>query len=237
MNNAPKSLKTWLAAHLGDLCTPLNSDQAYFRPFVCKGDIETADIFLVGINPATPIHPSDMTLDNYMHLLQDYDRFLALYSSLRQAQGKTTKSRTRTGMDAFIQWLSSACGHAILETNVIPYPTKDVKALRKVPEATQAHAKAIFMKLLTTLKPRLLVVHGKESACVLEELLINAGLLAAGETRSAAPIETLESMTPWLKFTYPDGKLCQVVVCRHFMYYGKSGESFRLFRERLEKLL
>src|SRR5699024_9391342 len=56
---------------------PYNNDDShpYYRPFVVQSKDEKYDIFLAGINPATPIYRKDIDLNLYTDLLTDYAEF------------------------------------------------------------------------------------------------------------------------------------------------------------------
>ncbi len=128
-------------------------------------------ISLVGINPATPIYPDELDIDEYAGLLLDYDRFLAYYRQKRLDANKAPLSRTRTGMHSFIKWLAQAIPAPIVETNVIPYPTSRSKDLAKVPDWVKSRAREIFVQLLHRVRPRLLLLHGKDTVIETVELV------------------------------------------------------------------
>jgi hypothetical protein len=221
-----------------ELCQPLLPGKAFFRPFILKGDIESVRTFLVGINPATPIFPSDeLSLDKYVQLIGNYDLFLQFYSACRAQNQQTPLSRTRTGINNFIQWLSLHTNSSILETNVIPYPTDDLKTLYAEPNGIRTRAKEIFLHLLLTLQPTLLIVHSKKAFMELILLLQANAITFQQEPTILLPIEELEHTSPIASFQYTNGKICRIAVCRHLMYYGKKGDSFQLFRTKLADLL
>ena len=92
-----EKVRTW--------CVPTQDNKAYYRPFICSGDLSKAYIFLAGINPATQIYPEEMDVDSYVDMLLDYSRFMEFYKSSRLKKGKDEISRTRTGMISFIDYL------------------------------------------------------------------------------------------------------------------------------------
>ena len=119
---------------LKNMCTAPRPGLPYYRPLVCKGALSEIDVLLVGINPATPITASDLGFEDYVRYLLDYERFLKYYSETRVRNGKPPKSRTRTGIDSFVEWLSQRTSKSIAETNVIAYPTANTKELKRLSE-------------------------------------------------------------------------------------------------------
>ena len=208
---------------------PAGEGLAYFRPMICKKTVAPGCIFLVGINPATPVTPDDLDVDTYAGLLLDYDRFLAYYRQRRIDARKTALSRTRTGMHSFIQWLAKAVPDPIVETNVIPYPTPRTKDLKKVPDWVKSQAREIFVQLLQRVQPRLLLLHGKDTVTETAELLRNHRI-ANVHVDPRADIRALEDQPTLFRFEWPGGGDCKALACRHFMYYGESGSSFAGFR-------
>lgn len=77
------------------MCTLQDDSKAYYRPFICNGELTQVDTFLIGINPATPILQSELDIDEYVKLLLNYDEFIKYYKRQRVSKGKTELSRTR----------------------------------------------------------------------------------------------------------------------------------------------
>ena len=178
-----------------------------------------------------------MDLDNYVELLCDYDKFINYYKQVRINNGKSEISRTRTGMNSFLNWLSNQTAKAIAETNVICYPTANVKLLRKEPDYILESGKEIFRKLLMSFTPRLLILHGKETVQHCFDIMVKQRLVSPHEFDIEKPIEQLERQLPLFEFGYPGGKTGAALACRHFMYYGAKGESFTNFRHNVSALL
>lgn len=219
------------------MCIAPDNSKAYYRPFICRGELSRIDVFLVGINPATPILEKDLEIDEYVRLLLNYDEFISFYKESRTSIGKTEFSRTRTGINAFIEWLNTKTDFGILETNVIPYPTENLKLLWKEPLKIIENGKDIFYKILMIFMPRLLILHGKESVTQVIEILNKKEMLMISGIDLAQSIAQIETHVPFINFEYPNGKKGLIVCCRHFMYYGKTGNSFLKFRNKLEELI
>lgn len=87
-----EKLKAW--------CIPILNNKAYYRPFICEGDLSKADIFLVGINPATLIYSEEMDVNTQ---LLDYNRFIGFYKKSRLEKGKDEISMI--GQKSYIDYL------------------------------------------------------------------------------------------------------------------------------------
>lgn len=215
------------------MCEAPGAGKAYYRPFICRGDLSRADIFFVGTNPATPITPEDMDLDEYVELLLDYERFIEFYKKSRISRDKSELSRTRIGMNSFLKWLSKHTALSIIETDVISYPAEKLKHLRKEPKQVIERGKDIFYELVVNFKPKLLILHGKETVEQAADVFCRSGILSPGSINLDQAVDEMEKQVPLIEFTYPDNKTGIIVACRHFMYYGSTGDSFKEFREKL----
>lgn len=53
------------------------------------------DVFIVRINPATPIYAHEIELEHYVELLTNYDAFYKEYNRVNENTGSPKISRTR----------------------------------------------------------------------------------------------------------------------------------------------
>lgn len=222
---------------LKDMCIEPDYGKAYYRPFICNGDLSKVNIFFVGINPATPIFPNEMDINEYVELLFNYDKFMDYYRTSRTNLNKNEISRTRIGMNSFLSWLSNHTEHAILETDVIPYPTASLRELKKESKCTIDKGKDIFYNLVAAFKPSLLILHGKKTIEHVNEIFIEKGLFLDNGINIKQSIKEMEQQSPLMTFKYDNGKIGIIIACRHFMYYGNKGNSFDLFRKRTFELI
>ena len=211
---------------------PLEEGKAYYRPFVCSGDLSKADIFLVGINPATPIYPEDIDIDSYVDLLLDYNKFMDFYRKKRLDSSKSEISRTRLGMNSFISWLNHYTRSTILETDVIPYPTPSLKELKRESESIKEQGKDIFVNLIQELKPGLIILHGKRAVEYANETFIKYKMNLLRPINLNISIEQMESEPILTEINYGNKKGI-IMACRHFMYYGNNGETFSMFKDHV----
>jgi len=229
---------------LKGMCTPPGPEKAYYRPLLCKnhkGNIDKLPIFIVGINPATPIYPKQINdIQEYVDLITDYEAFTEYYQATRKEAGKKPESKTRIAINQFVEWLSSITQVSIAETNIVPYPTESLPLLNKEPEEVFTGGTAIFYKLMMHYQPRVMILHGKTTAQKLTALLIKKGLTT--DTRGSELLNTLVKMdysmdSRLAEFNYPDGQACSIIAYRHFISYGPKGPKSQLFMNRVEGLI
>lgn len=218
---------------LKEMAQPHEDDarKRYYRPFVSSSPDKKHDIFLIGINPTTPIYEHEVEHSEYVRLLTDYDAFYRKYEEIRLSRGKQGTSRTRVAIKSFVSEIQNQTGKAVLETNVIPYPTANIKELKQAPPAALAKAEQIFYQLLMGQTPAVLLVHGKKSLNSLLGALASNQLLDNASVSLDLKMKDIEKAAPFLTFTYPNGEKGAVFACRHFMYYGRTGSSFSEFKE------
>lgn len=127
------------------------------RPFVCDGSPLNCRVFIVGYNPATTSGqdfwrhwgPSGFDRAAWM---KDYlvGRATAPLNPGKKFRPKVSPSRR------VIDWILEAAGVPILETNLYAQPSLDMASLAD-------HDMAPFQFLVRTIKPRLMVTHGKNA--------------------------------------------------------------------------
>lgn len=223
---------------LKKLCKPPAKGKAYYRPFICRGNPEDIKIFLVGLNPATPIMEDKMSLDEYVNLISDYDKFHGYYKKKRKDNNKPELSKTRAAIISFVRWLKSKTDVSIAETNIIPYPTENAQQLKREDESIHKRGKEIFYELLMFYKPSLLILHGKSTIDLILSCLKEKGL-EVQDNNSIDKLRALQysNVSEWPKFAYSDGNTCSIIAYRHFIYYGPNGKKTNQFLNVVEDLL
>jgi hypothetical protein len=137
---------------------PLGSE---VRPFVCEGSPLSCDVFLVGFNPANSGIGSF-----WSYWLSDYGfdkkRWLVDYKARRKSS-KTSLGRTRERIHRVVAGLKP---FRCLETNVYAVPSANAKALAAADRISD-HLRF----LIATLRPTMILVHGKPETIVLQTLM------------------------------------------------------------------
>lgn len=205
----------------------ISNKEPYLRPFICKGNPYKAKICLVGINPATPLYPNQISLSDYVSILLKYTEFLEYYRTLRVEQGKTQISRTRLGIHNFVNWLETIQDHPIIETDVITYPTANIDGLVNIKHKVLEQSKALFWKVICEFKPRLVIVYGKMAMDTFQEIMI---------TNNSPHKMINRENSPFGEFQLGNEKSYFFGI-KHLMYYGYKGNSFRNARYSIENFI
>ncbi|MGE6487455.1 hypothetical protein [Paenisporosarcina sp. NPDC076898] len=218
---------------LTNLCKPLRLGDPYFRPYYPPIGKDKPKVFLVGINPASTIG-NDKEIDEFIKLINNRDKFDELYTSERLKNNLPEISRTRLGINAFVNHVQNKTGNTILETNVISYPTKEENDLKELSPEVLMRSKEVFEEIFFHFQPRVLIFHSKKAINIFNEILLKNNLEIIKTEELTYPVSEIEKRnSPIHEFQYKDGQYAAVFVCRHLMYYGKEGLSFLEFRNRV----
>lgn len=214
----------------------LKEEDSYFRPFVVESPDSKGNVFIVGINPATPMKVKDFEdTSEYIDLIYNRSRFMERMQTLRIRDGKSRLSKTRVGLNAFVKDLEAKSSGVInvVETNMNAWPTKSAKCL-SLPRNKQAavYGAQIFKRVFFHYKPSVLIVHSKQAL---------GELLAFLEIEKLNPSVTFDSnvrLVDWIAagpitFTYEDGTIGTIFCSKHFMYHGHVGHSFQPLKEQV----
>ncbi len=144
------------------------------RPFVCEGSPLACEVFIVGLNPAT-----EGEFWKYWSARQGFDKasWFADYKQARQAQGKRPVSPTRRIIDRVV----AAAGVSCLETNIYSVPTSSIFELDDKGRSTH-----VFEFLLRSIRPKILVLHGKDVSLELLRLFTQTQAKDGVRTLSAS---------------------------------------------------
>ena len=132
------------------------------RPFVCQGSPYDCKIFVVGLNPATAM---ENVFWQYWNDSTGFDKdsWFEAYKNERKSRllkpGKKTRrdvGTTRSNLNKLIELIDS---DEILETNIYSKPTERYAELRAEEKDT-----VVFQFLMTEIKPKLIITHGKDPA-------------------------------------------------------------------------
>jgi hypothetical protein len=152
------------------LTTPLN--EQYPRPWMTKlGNPLGADTFIIGRNQKNG-YPVNVVASHQRHLDALFNRngegCRALYDEVTGG----SPSRTRKNTDRLVFELESLGVNNILETNVICYSTPMSADLNLGPHVGGAkRGEEIFRYLFSSIKPKVLIVHGSGASQQLATIL------------------------------------------------------------------
>jgi len=212
--------------------TPPTIDGPFLRPFVCRGHLVHHGVFIAGINPGTPIYPSDISPSEYRKILRSTEQFEPAYSAIRSKRGESADGRTRLGLRSLSNWFLAEGVKGLLETNVVPYPTRKARQLKNISIEHQSHW--VFREVCETFRPKLIVLHGKPSRDKFIDYVAPKSLQWAKNVS----MEELENRSePLMVGKWSDNEPYFVFVCRHLMYYGICGDSYLPFRNAIKSYL
>lgn len=222
---------------LEKMCEPTDGDITYFRPYVCKGSTGKHGIFVVGINPATAILSTQVTIDQYVSSLNNPGLFDEIYSGERTKTSVNSSSRTRLGINSFVKWLGQYTEMSILETNVNAYPAPNYRSLKSKSEAIKRKGYEIFRTVIMEYEPRILIFHSVKAIRAFNNVLEVCGLSTSQQVNTSKDIGSLEKESPLYDFCYKSGKEATVMACRHLRLYGYEGNSYNKFKTEILRVL
>lgn len=219
----------------------LGENVPYLRPYLCRGEFHTARIILAGINPATPIYPSDMSIRQYEALLSDYPSFMEFYKEQRLKENKTAVSRTRQGILSFVEWVEKELGEDVIESDVCTYPTKSLRELDKIEKRFRAAGREMFWDVLCKSHAEILLLYGmrafRDFVMLLREKKVEHRIVDRRyreEDLCCMDIKKLEEVSPVSYITIGNREV-MIYAVRHFMYYGKNGASYHDVKKKLQE--
>lgn len=210
----------------------IGEEHPYLRPFICSGNPYEAKICFVGTNPATPIYPNQVKLEDYIKLLGNYDEFMNFYKESRKKEGKTEISRTRMGINAFKQWVKTEIGTNMIETDIFTYPTKNIKDLSKVDKDVLKQSLQLFEEVLEEYHPYVIILHGALTVETFNKLMNGKQIKYNSMSKK---IEEIEKINPYAEMSL-NGHDIKVLTSKHFMYYGKTGNCFQNLKNNLREI-
>ena len=213
----------------------LGEEYPYLRPYISKRNPYDSKVFLVGINPATPITPMQLNIDEYIGLLKNYEEFMEFYSKSRESQNKSKISRTRMGINSLVNWIEQEFNTGVIETDIFTYPTKNVKELNNIDKNILNKSIEKFWEVLLEFQPDIVILYGSLALNQFKKLVIakNKEIKYYSEEEK---IECIEEKCPYAKLNIGT-KNVNIIACRHLMYYGNNGNSFKKLRENIKKII
>ena len=213
----------------------LGEEYAYLRPYISRRNPYNARVFLVGINPATPITSKQLNIDEYIGLLKKYEEFMEFYSKSRESQNKSKISRTRMGINSLGNWLEQEFNTGVVETDIFTYPTKNVKELNTIDKNILNKSIEKFWEVLLEFQPDIVILYGSLALNEFKKLVIakNKEIKYYSEEDK---IEDIEEKCPYAKLNIGT-KNINIIACRHLMYYGNNGNSFKKLRKNIKNII
>ncbi|REB08538.1 hypothetical protein DVB69_05205 [Sporosarcina sp. BI001-red] len=93
------------------------------------------------------------------------------------------------------------------------------------------------MKMLLEHQPSVLIACGSTSFQHLVEIHFNEGLLDSIPSMDVNIHELEKSNEPLIRFTYQNEKEGAIFACRHLMYFGEKGDSYKEFMQTVTQYI
>ena len=213
----------------------LGEKYPYLRPYISKRNPYNSKVFLVGINPATHITPMQLNIDEYIGLLENYEEFMEFYSKSRESQNKSKISRTRMGINSLVNWIEQEFNTGVIETDIFTYPTKNIKELNNIDKNILNKSIEKFWEVLLEFQPDIVILYGSLALNEFKKLVISKNKEIKYYSEEDK-IEYIEEKCPYAKLNIGT-KNVNIIACRHLMYYGNNGNSFKKLRENIKKII
>lgn len=213
----------------------LGEKYPYLRPYISKRNPYDSKVFLVGINPATHITPMQLNIDEYIGLLENYEEFMEFYSKSRESQNKSKISRTRMGINSLVNWIEQEFNTGVIETDIFTYPTKNIKELNNIDKNILNKSIEKFWEVLLEFQPDIVILYGSLALNEFKKLVISKNKEIKYYSEEDK-IEYIEEKCPYAKLNIGT-KNVNIIACRHLMYYGNNGNSFKKLRENIKKII
>lgn len=213
----------------------LGEEYPYLRPYISKRNPYDSKVFLVGINPATLITPMQLNIDEYIGLLKNYEEFMEFYSKSRESQNKSKISRTRMGINSLVNWIEQEFNTGVIETDIFTYPTKNVKELNNIDKNILNKSIEKFWEVLLEFQPDIVILYGSLALNEFKKIVMSKNKKIKYYSEEDK-IEYIEEKCPYAKLNIGT-KNINIIACRHLMYYGNNGNSFKKLRENIKKII
>ena len=213
----------------------LGEEYSYLRPYILKRNPYDSKVFLVGINPATPITPIQLNIDEYIGLLKNYEELMEFYSKSRESQNKSKISRTRMGINSLVNWIEQEFNTGVIETDIFTYPTKNIKELNNINKNILNKSVEKFWEVLLEFKPDIVILYGSLALNEFKKIVMSKNKKIKYYSEEDK-IEYIEEKCPYAKLNIGT-KNVNIIACRHLMYYGNNGNSFKKLRENIKKII
>lgn len=213
----------------------LGEKYPYLRPYISKRNPYDSKVFLVGINPATHITPMQLNIDEYIGLLENYEEFMEFYSKSRESQNKSKISRTRMGINSLVNWIEQEFNTGVIETDIFTYPTRNIKELNNIDKNILNKSIEKFWEVLLEFQPDIVILYGSLALNEFKKLVISKNKEIKYYSEEDK-IEYIEGKCPYAKLNIGT-KNVNIIACRHLMYYGNNGNSFKKLRENIKKII
>ena len=200
--------------------------EVVFRPFLVDGNPYKSRIFVVGSFPQPKLEIDYVERAQYIESLVDVAMFNDLYEEKIQ-------SRENKGVATFMQWLKEVCGEVVVNTNVTTLmadSTKQLKELKKTTPEDYERGFQIFREVLEEFQPEILILHGADA---LKQFRHQFNDCLVDYYAHIEKVQELETVGTFAEIHFHEERKVNILACRNLSMYGKSGEKFTDFKQRV----
>ena len=176
-----------------------------------------------------------LNIDEYIGLLKNYEEFMEFYSKSRESQNKSKISRTRMGINSLVNWIEQEFNTGVIETDIFTYPTKNVKELNNIDKNILNKSIEKFWEVLLEFQPDIVILYGSLALNEFKKIVMSKNKKIKYYSEEDK-IEYIEEKCPYAKLNIGT-KNINIIACRHLMYYGNNGNSFKKLRENIKKII
>jgi hypothetical protein len=135
------------------------SEGPYLRPFAPNVHWNKAEVFIVGLNPATPFRHEFESYEHYWRALTNNPKEYQLAYRNKYQKQEEEKSRTSRRISELLNFLKPI---NVLVTNVYAYPSANPK---QIPREVRREpvCERILPHLFSVCKPKAIFFHGREA--------------------------------------------------------------------------
>lgn len=201
-----------------------------FRPFLVDGNPYKSRFFVVGAFPHPVIAVDEGEHEEYVESLVDAELWNAFY-------GDQMQSRENKGTAAFVQWLKEACGETAVHVNVTALMADSAKKLKEHGKESPGDYKKgfdVFQETVEEFQPEFLILHGADAV---KQFRKQFGKALQDRYAQIDKVQDLEEVGVFAQWHIASGRKVQVLACRNLSYYGKMGEAFEVFKQRIQEML
>ncbi|WP_413364415.1 hypothetical protein [Lysinibacillus sp. 3P01SB] len=201
-----------------------------FRPFLVNGNPYKSRIFVSGSFPHPVIEVDEEEREEYIESLVDTELWDTFY-------GEQMGTRENKGTTAFIQWLKEACGETAVHVNLTALMADSAKKLKEYSkESPEDYEKGfrIFQEAVEEFQPEFLILYGSDAV---KQFRKRFGAAILDRYPQLEKVQDLEEYGVFADWSLSNGRKVQVIACRNLSYYGKMGEAFGTFKERVKEAL
>ena len=139
------------------------------------------------------------------------------------------------GINSLVNWIEQEFDTGVIETDIFTYPTRNIKELNNIDKNILNKSIEKFWQVLLEFQPDIVILYGSLALNEFKKLVTSKNKEIKYYSEEDK-IEYIEEKCPYAKLNIGT-KNINIIACRHLMYYGNNGNSFKKLRENIKKRL